>query len=296
MNLNTLEFIKFDNGRQLIWDASSLDAFKRCPRYYQYNVLQGWRPRETVENLAFGTALHGGVETYDAAIFSGVKHADATNLAVAEAIKLGEPLKTSKDTGRTLETLTRAVVWYAEQFRDDNVRTAVTPDGKPALEIRFEVPIPGTAYRFSGRIDKLATINNELYVVERKTTDAALSDWYFDRYSPNTQVSAYVWALSEFLGVPINGVMIEAFQTGVSFTRIQRGIAHRTRDQIAEFVKNTATLINHAEEYHNTGFFPMNESACMIYGGCKFRPVCERPEQVRPEWLKSDFEQRGRRA
>lgn len=250
----------------------------------------GYRPKETVENLAFGTALHGGIEEFDKQMFEGVSRNQALLTALSTAIKLGAPLANSKDTARTIETLTRAVVWYAEQFREDQSVTAILPNGQPALEVRYEVPWPGTRYRFSGRIDKLASINDELYVVERKTTDAMLSDYYFNRYSPNTQVSAYIWALSEFLGVRISGVMIEAFQTAVSFTRIERGIVHRSRDQLQEFVANTAMYLNHADEYHETGVWPMNESACMLYGGCKFRPVCERPAERRKTWLDSDFD------
>lgn len=292
MNFETLNFAKFDGSKQLIWDASSLDSFKRCPRYYQYNVLQGWRPKEPPEQLIFGTALHAGLEAYDHARLRGVKRWDATVEGMQHALKAGEVLKASKDTARTPETLTRAIVWYAEQFDDDPATLVVLPNGHPAIEVRFEVAVPGTAFRFSGRIDKIVELGGEIYVVERKTTSTALGPYYFNRYSPNTQVSAYCWALREFCGLPISGVMIEAFQTGVTFTRIERNIVRRSEDQLNEFLRNTAMLLNHADEYHKADYYPMNESACMLYGGCSFREVCERPASRRKAWLEEDFELR----
>lgn len=292
--MSEIVFAKFDGNKQLIWDPSSLDSFHRCPRYYKYSVLDRLRTKGDI-TTGFGTLLHDSVEQYDKARLSGKTWAESLDIAVDYALKISRNFCDPAREGgkshneRTRETLVRAVVWYADQFRDDTMKTATLPDGAAALEVRFEVPIEDTAYRLSGRVDKLAWLNDSLYVVERKTTAQTLGPWYFGFYSPNTQVTAYIWATRKFLGLPVEGVVIEAFQTAVSFTRIGRGVCTRTEDQLAEFERDMRIYIKHAEECANENYWPMNESACGNYGGCKFRPVCSRPEHMRQTWLDEEF-------
>ena len=68
----------------------------------------------------------------------------------------------------------RAIVWRAEEFWEDSIKVATMPDGDPALEQRFEVPFSATGERLSGRIDKVVELDNELYVVDTKTTKTGL--------------------------------------------------------------------------------------------------------------------------
>lgn len=292
--MSEIVFAKFGpERRQIVWDASSLDAFHRCPRYYQLNVLEGWRSKFGGAATSFGTGLHDSLEVYDRARLDGLSVDAATAVAVAHSLKHGPGLRAAsaseKDNARTPEALTRAVVWYAEQFRGDAIKVATLPDGSAAIETRFEVPIAGTQYRFSGRLDKLAWLNDELYIVERKTTAQSLGPWYFNMYSPNTQVSAYVWAARKFFGLPVAGVIIEAFQTLVSGTRIGRSIQTRTQAQMEEFEADMRYYVGQAEAMHDAKYFPMNESGCGSYGGCKFRPVCSQPPSRRAQWLEADF-------
>jgi len=293
--MSELVFQKFEGNIQRVWDPSSLDSFHRCPRYYKYSVLDRYRTKGDV-TTGFGTLLHDSVEQYDRAIIEGCSWTVAMHRAVEHAMKTSRDFRVDPNPNgkaqneRTRETLVRAVIWYIDQFRDDTMRTAVLPDGTAALEVRFEVPIEGTDYRLSGRLDKLAWLNDGLYVVERKTTGQTLGPWYFNFYSPNTQVTAYIWAARKFLGLPVEGVVIEAFQTAVSFTRIGRGVCTRTEDQLAEFERDMRIHIEHAERYAKEEYWPMNESACGNYGGCKFRPVCARPGHMRQTWLDEEFQ------
>ena len=56
------------------------------------------------------------------------------------AALLGERLQ-SLDTSRTKETLVRSVVWYLDEYKDDPLKTAMLPDGKPAVELSFMLPV-----------------------------------------------------------------------------------------------------------------------------------------------------------
>lgn len=294
--MTEINFSKFDGDRQMTWDASSLDNLHRCPRYYKYSVLDGYR-RGMATTTNFGTAYHNSIEEYDRQLLQG-SWEFAQRAAVRAAFKNGQGLPThaergdkkeGDDNGRTGEALMRAVVWYTEQFKNDPLKTAQLPDGTAGLEVRFEVPISGTEFRLSGRIDKLAYMDDELYIVERKTTAQALGPRYFGNYSPNTQVTTYIWALRNFLGLPIQGVIVEAMQTAVNFSRYGRAIQRRTEAQLEEYEQAMRYHIAEADRFQREGFWPMNESACGNYGGCTFRDVCARPPAQRPDWLAADF-------
>lgn len=284
---------KFDGNRQVIWDASSFGSFHRCPRYYEYSTVRGWQPRYQATATVFGTALHACLEIFDHSLQRGDKRTAATELAVREALRRGPDLP-GGDTARTPETLARAVVWYSDQFRNDPLKQALMPNGEAAVEVRFEGAIPGTNSRISGYIDKLVWLADGLYVLDRKTTKVTLGPRYFGYFEPDTQLTTYVWALRRLLGVPVQGAIIEAFQTAVSFTRCERSVFSITDEHLDEFEKEMVHYVEQAEHFHKTGYWPMNTASCGNYGGCRYREICSRSPDRREFWLKDSFDLRPR--
>ena len=276
---------KFDGSKQWIWDPSSWEALTRCPRYYQLRVLEGYRWPFDGAAIGWGKLFHSSLEAFDTARFQGESWNEAVRAAIKEALVGRDALADSSDNTRTIDTLTRAVVWYAIQFRDDALKLASMPDGEPALEVRFEVPIPGTDYRLSGRMDKLAHLSKELYIVERKTTKKTLNDHYFNYYNPNTQVEAYIWATRRGLNMDVAGLMIEACQTMVSGTRFGRCRIDKTDEQLDEFERDLRYYIGQAETFAEQSYWPMNRSSCGNFGGCDYRKVCSRSGAIRHHWL-----------
>lgn len=293
LNLN-----KFDpeTGRQIVYDASSLHDLKLCKRLFQLSYLEQWRRRTGKGiDMQFGTATHEGLAEYDRLVAAGESHECAQQAAVGVALRNACGLEASEDTKKNLSTLTRLIVWYTEQFKEDPLQTVIFETGEPALEVRFEVPIPNTHYWFSGYVDKLVKYEDEYYVLERKTTKWTLGDDYFLRYSPDTQVSAYVWALREALDFPIKGAFIDAIQTAVTFTRCIRRPIPRTKSQLDEWLRDTLWHIQVAESCYDNDYWPQNDAACALYGGCKFRSVCGRTPEIRRSFLEGEFEQRPSR-
>lgn len=62
---------------QTAWDSTSLGWLKTCPRYYQYQMLQGWSPRSKGIHLVFGGLYASGVEMYAHSRASGASHTEA---------------------------------------------------------------------------------------------------------------------------------------------------------------------------------------------------------------------------
>ena len=48
-------------------------------------------------------------------------------------------------------------------------------------------------------------------------------------------------------------------------------------------------LLTNNEAYAEAGYWPMNDTACDKFGGCRFREVCSKSPDVREMFLKTDF-------
>jgi len=303
------------NKLQFAWDATSLSTFKACPRKFYYTQMLSLRGKERAAPLVFGGHLHDALERYERALHAGVPFNDAVRDTVIYLLKVTttrvkfvnqETKKeeerlifwTTDDTTRTRETLVRAFVWYTEQFRNDPLKAYILANGKPALELSFRLELPlktpnGNPYLWCGHIDKVAELQGNLYIQERKHTKQTLAPSYFDKYSPNTQVTGYIFSAAVILQRPVGGAFIDAAQTAVSFSRYARGMQNRTQDQISEWYRGTLYWIKQAEACAVDNFWPMNEESCSNFGGCPFRSVCSKDPKVRKNFLDSDFEHRA---
>ena len=111
-------------------------------------------------------------------------------------------------------------------------------------------------HRFSGRIDKIVTIDDRLYIVDFKTTKTALSDYYFKGFMPNNQIFAYIWACREVLKLPVDGAIIDGVQTGVNFTRFARQVFNVQKELLDEWYEDTIHHLDISDVYANSGTTP----------------------------------------
>ena len=139
---------------QFAWDATSLSAFKKCPRFYEYTTVRGLRGKGTSAHLIFGQHYHSGLELYDRLRCESVEHDPAVREVVLRAlqwtwepaifdeshdiiIKEAGPWQSPHNT-KTRENLIRSLVWYLEEFgANDPLRTLTLSDGRPAVELSF---------------------------------------------------------------------------------------------------------------------------------------------------------------
>ena len=133
---------KFVDGKQIIFDASSLQALEKCPFYYKTIVLDKWRRKVSRRGTSWGTAWHTSIEEFDRSLFYGNSRNQALEDAIKVAISIPDIFNRDDDNTSTLETLIRSLVWYEEHYREDVLLPTALPDGSPALETRFEFPLP----------------------------------------------------------------------------------------------------------------------------------------------------------
>lgn len=283
---------------QFAWDSTSLGYLKECPRKYYYTIIEGWRGRGESVHLRFGGEYHAGLELYDRLRAEGHRHDDALLEVVSSALYRtwdygddgigGRPWAPDHNL-KTRPNLIRSIVWYLDAYgQADPAQTVILQNGKPAVELSFRFQFTDT-YLLSGHLDRLVTFQGESYVMDRKTTTYTITPRFFEGFNPDNQMSLYTFAGQVIYDLPVKGVIIDAAQIAVGFTRFERGFTYRTPEQIKEWHRDTLMHIELAEKYAGEDYWPMNDKSCNNYGGCPFRSICAKDPGVRDRFLESNF-------
>jgi hypothetical protein len=299
---------------QYAWDSTSLGYFKTCPRLYQYIMIEGWSPRDESIHLLFGQEFHTALEDFDRLLASGVPRGEAITAIIGDLLTRtkgwGTGGETKAEKYKNRDTLLSLVVDYLDHYKDDKAETFILEDGRPAVELSFRFELdwgPNTnpeqgfgrfsndtqPYLLCGHLDRVVTYGGDLFVMDRKTATSTLSGYYFDQWEPSNQMTLYSLAAQVILGSPVRGVIIDAAQIMLEDpNRFVRGITYRTPDQLDEWTKDLQHWLAQAESYATARWWPMNDTACSMYGGCRFREVCSKSPGVRERFLQSGFIQK----
>lgn len=278
-------------------------------------MIEGWRSHGPSVHLDFGSYYHRALELYDHHRAQGKDHNEALYEAVKYCLEVTWVINEQGVAGpmdwghnlKTRETLVRSVIWYLEEFGvNDAAKTVVLKNGKPAVELSFRLeldfgPITKNTendpnrndaqqpYVISGHLDRVVEFNDGIYVMDRKTSSTTIGSYYFDGYNPDNQMSLYTFASKVIYQTPVRGVIIDAAQIAVGFTRFSRGFTFRTPAQVEEWLEETKHWLRLAESYAVSDHWPMNDKSCHQYGGCAFRKVCSKSPEVREKFLESSF-------
>lgn len=309
------------DGVQFAWDSTSLKLAETCLRKYQYKLLLGWQPERKSVHLLFGGWYASALESYYKYVAEGMSQDEALAEVVSEALvetwefpdcpdcsggdlehhcetcggdgeltEGGQPWQSDHNT-KTRENLIRTIVWYIDQFGDDDsCSTVILSNGQPAVEHSFRLEWDDDII-YCGHLDRLVEYGGHNYIQDQKTTGSTITSRYFDGYNPDSQMSGYTFAGKALFGIPIKGIMIDAVQIAVGFSRFERGFTFRTDDQLNEWYDNSMYHIEKARQATRDNHFPLNPSSCGNYGGCEFRHICSKVPSIREQFLKGDFVQ-----
>lgn len=317
----------FADGMQFAWDATSLKLWQTCPRKYYYEMIEGWKPRHASDHLRFGAVYATALEHYHKHLTNGADKADALINIILEALIStwdytyeevidgegildtpegpidvvefnGKPHRVvggkpwqSFHSAKTRANVIRTIIWYIDHFAEDATKVVKLSDGRAAVEYSFTLPVDN-GWFFTGHIDRLVDYAGDVYVMDQKTTGGTVGPYWFKQFNPDTQMSMYTFAGQMIYGAAIKGVMIDAAQIAVGFSRFERGFTFRTQAQLDEWYSNTMFHIETARHHTKEQHFPMNESACGNYGGCPYLDICARQPAMRENFLAGDFERR----
>ena len=284
----------FDStGAQFAWDSTSIKLAQECLYKYKLKMIDGWQYPNKSVHLLFGGWYASALETYHKLRAAGADFLPAVEQVVHEALiatwdhETDSPW-TSDHSTKTRDNLIRTIVWYLDQFEDDPAKTLILANGKPAVEFSFSIPVD-SGLVFSGHFDRVVDYSGHNYIQDQKTTGTTLTTRFFDGFSPDTQMSMYTFAGKIAYSIPVHGVMIDAAQIAVGFSRFERGFTFRTEDQLNEWYDDTLASITTARQATHDQHFPMNPTACGNYGGCEFRGICSKSRKVREQYLAATF-------
>jgi len=296
---------------QYAWDSTSLGYLKTCPRLYQYHMIEGWVPKDESIHLRFGSEFHSVIQDYENSRAKGQPFEDAVSYAIWQLlirIKDWDPDPTLKAySHKNKDQLIHLAVAYLDTFRDDPCKTFILENGLPAVELSFRFQLDfgpsdpqgewrsqengqGTPYLLCGHLDRVVTFADSIFVLDHKTTTTTPTDYFFNQFSPNNQMTLYTFAGKVILDTVISGVIVEGLQVcNEAPMNFQRRPTYRSDEVIDEWLDDLEYHLANAESFAAANYWPMNDTACGNYGGCRFREVCSRPAAVRDRFLKSDF-------
>jgi hypothetical protein len=283
-------FSKANKMLQTFLDSSSLNEFKVCPRRYYYSIVYGFQPAMESVHLTFGTMLHRAVELYwTLRLNNQLAHREA-QLEVIKQIMIETWDKErnrpwdSDNKAKNRYTLIRTIVWYLDKYQDDPIQTVrVGNSDRLAVELPFRI---GTGYKSAttgeefilcGRLDRIGELNGARYVTDVKTTQHTIGEYWFAKFTPDNQFTIYTIAARNAFGVDTEGILVDACQVVQSFSVFARGIVQRTDSMLDEWHRNLGFWLEQLEDCAFHDNWPMNDSACGMYGGCPFRQVCAAP-------------------
>lgn len=296
-------FSKVQPGMQLFWDSTSLGAFKTCRYKYFLSIVMGWTPKYTPDPLRFGILFHSAMENYERLRQKNLTHIEALKATVLQTLKdSGErnsegrfiPWEAQKKE-RSRMSLIRSIIWFLDWQKTLPRKTLILPDGRPAVELSFKFSTgwktsDGEPIFICGHLDKMLQFPDEtIYVNDYKTTTIQLSQKFFEKFSPDNQMSLYTIASQIVFDIPASGVLISGIQLQTYTSEFKDGFALRTKGQNEEWLEDTRHTIQDAEKCAKEGNWPMNDTACDMYGGCKFRDVCSQDPKSRQAHLERDF-------
>lgn len=203
----------------------------------------------------------------------------------------------SDDSNKNRWNLLRTVIWYLDNYKNSTEKTVILEDGKPAVEVWFRLELSivtpeGTRYLLTGHIDRIVDYAGGKWFTDIKTSKNTISNNFFHKFTPNNQMSQYTLAGKVVFDEPLMGGIIDGAQVAVTFSRFQRGFVERTKGQMEEWLRDIQIWIKMAEQYAKDDYWPMNDTACSHYGGCRFQGICGKDPVIRNQFLKTHFERR----
>lgn len=265
-----------------ILDSSKIEDYIKCPRYYFYRNILGWRKEAESKDLIFGEAWHLAQET----LLKKGYNQDAINegYILAEACYRDAFPNPETDIERIPKipaAIYAALPKYIEQFKEDREEVLYT-------EITGSVPIAkDKLLRF--KMDSVLKNEEGKYLSRDHKTSSRNSDAWKDGFKMKFQFGTYQHVLhclyKDVWGIEVNGAVFTKSK-GVEYIRVpvRRTVemmevwlhsANYWYDRIMNDIDQLAIIGNRvAEDEKVMECFIQHTSNCTIYGTCMFMDFC----------------------
>ncbi len=290
---------------RLAWDATMLTAYMRDPLTYFWKHVQGYGTPRTNNTLSFGTIWHEATGAFDAATYAGADRVEALRAGIArakeKADEMGLPYtgKKGDEAKRNLRTLLRALIWWEQDTLHRKWRALPNGDGSPAIEVRFVLPLGVRAYTgeefvLCGSFDSaIEDEDGNAWVLERKTTTKTLGPFFWQTYDPCMQTYLYDYVAPQLYPERrLRGVIVEAMQTGVEFSRSETHNIVRTDEQRAHWHEVMLYWMRRAEQDARDDAWKRALNCEATQYGSIYKDIQKRDPRVWQALLNTDLEKR----
>lgn len=283
---------------QLALDSTSLGAFKKCPRYYQLAIIEGYTPYLESVHLTWGLLAHATIEHYHHHKFAGATHQESLEKSIhwllSSTWKDGRPWTSNHPTKNRL-TLVRSMVWYLDKFGpSDPIETIQLSNGHPAVELsfRFDSQLRTLStdepILICGHMDRIGKFHGAAKVVDLKSTSHALDQKWYSQFTPHNQFSIYILAGRIVYNIPLNDIIVDGVQALANKSVFDRQIITRSDFQLDEFLDSFKFYARQMEQCATdcgSKNWPQNDKSCDLFGGCEFREICSQKSKLSQDQL-----------
>ena len=279
-------------------DSSLMSSFRSCPRKFELEYLNHWKPHNQSVHLVAGGAYASGLEAARNAFYG-------QNRTPEESIDIGREVlirtygnfQCPPDSAKSVERTAGAYDFYFSQYplEADAATPAVLAGGRLGIEFSFSEPLdilhPETKdpLLYVGRLDMLCNFAGGLYGLDDKTTSQLGVSWP-KQWDLRSQFTGYTWGAAK-AGIPLDGFLIRGVSILKTKYATMQSITYRPEWAVDRWYRNLIRSLRVMIEMWEEGYFDYNlDHSCQDFGGCVFRQVClsQNPEP----WLNSRFEQR----
>lgn len=311
--------VRFENGKAFARiNYSSLDVLQTCLRKSYYLFQRQLVSRNESSATLFGSAIHKALEIW----YSGerVLRQKATNecavmqtfmtggqapihhdclrcqaiwgfLQRSEALKqLPDNDKRSQDNGITILNN------YFNHYQTDPF-VVLWDEAGPLCERKFEFELldkPDLHITFFGTIDSIM-VNEEtktVVVCDHKTT-SSVGDEFLKRVRPNFQYIGYVLAAQQALNIKTDTFMANGIQVAKTVRNLVRQFDKIRPEDFMELREAIEWRVRDYIRCEIDEFFPMSApNACVMWGSCQYRAICEVPLSMQENVIKAQYEQK----
>ena len=197
-------------------------------------------------------------------------------------------------SNKTYGALCGALISYCEEYPlDTDAVKPVLYGGTAAVEFTFAVPIPDCFHPvtndpllYGGRFDFLGEFQDQLYVVDDKTTSQLGQSWS-KQWELNSQFTGYVYGAQQ-MGLDVAGAIIRGqsiLKSGFGHAQV---IIYRPQWQIDRWLNSLKEDVwNMISDWKSGQYKFALGSACSNYGGCEFLHLCTKQDPL--PWVQSHY-------
>jgi len=245
-----------------VFDSTSLKTYVTCPRKFYWRYVKDLIPQQWLDKepapLGFGGAIHEALDVW----YSSGNEQEALNAFYDNWQDREE------ETLRTRERGEKVLEKYFERYNQEPFEIIAGP------EHEFCINIGG--YDFAGRLDMAVQWSGMNLIMDHKTS-SRMSRYYYHRFRPDIQMSAYPLAAQKIFNKVFHGTVINVLYFTKTEYDFDRDISYREEWELELTERLLAKWMSDIDSLPKDDYraWEPRWTSCMAYmKPCPYRDLC----------------------